>query len=84
MDPYYIGLILGLFLGCAGGIFVLALVSHGRNSDLERDADRFRALNEAATPVINEDGMSATLEDTADGLIAEMRRNERSASGALA
>ena len=51
MDPFYTGLIIGILFGGTGGVLALALVSHSRGSDDERDAARFRALQAHASAV---------------------------------
>jgi len=56
MDSYFVGVLVGVIFGGVGGVFALALVSHGRNGELERDADRFRALQDHASAVSDDEG----------------------------
>lgn len=77
MDPYFAGLLVGIIFGGAGGVFALALVSHGRNGDMERDASRFQALQEHASLVSSDDGGSqASLTELADSIRSGRVRRE--------
>lgn len=70
MDPYYIGLQVGLVAGTCFGIFVLAIFVGGRSSQDEEDAARFRALQAHATTVSDDDGPDVPLGGLADKIRA--------------
>ena len=77
MDPYFTGVLVGILFGGVGGVFALALVSHGRSSDDEDDAARFRALQAHASAVSDDEaGGQVSLTELADSIRSGRVRRE--------
>lgn len=77
MDPYIIGLILGVALGGSGGVLVMGALSGGAPSADAEDAARFRALQAHASAVSDDESSGpASLTELADSIRSGRVRGE--------
>lgn len=71
MDPFYSGLLIGLFAGGTAGAFFMGVLAGGRRCDDEEDAARFRAACDRAEAEQQE------ADERAGSLAALRNRRER-------